>query len=65
MQLFKNPLRGTGLAPDAGVAEGAVSRDPSQALSLLQRCPAAAVTPLQDMPELAEEIGIGALRLKN
>jgi diaminopropionate ammonia-lyase len=65
MQLFQNPLRGTGLAPDAGVAEGAVSRDPGEALRLLQRCPAAAVTPLQDMPELAEELGIGALRLKN
>jgi diaminopropionate ammonia-lyase len=65
MQLLKNPFRGTGLAPGAGLADGTVSRDPGEPLTLLQHCPAAAVTPLQDVPELADVLRIGALRLKN
>ena len=65
MQLLKNPFRGTGLAPGAGLADGTVSRDPGEPLALLQRCPAAAVTPLQDVPELADVLRIGTLRLKN
>jgi diaminopropionate ammonia-lyase len=65
MQLLKNPFRGPGLAPGAKLAHGTVSRDPSEPLALLQRCPAAAVTPLQDVPELAAALRVGALRLKN
>lgn len=65
MQLFKNPLRGTGLTPGAGLADGTVSRDPGEPLALLRRCPAASATPLRNMPQLAHELGIGTLQLKD
>ena len=65
MELISNPFRGRGLPQQPGLAEGRVARDPSQALALFGRCPAAAKSPLLVMPELAEEFGVAALYLKD
>ena len=46
-------------------ANGAVARDREPPLALLDRCPAAAPTPLHDLPALAAELGIGTLRVKD
>jgi diaminopropionate ammonia-lyase len=65
MDLLQNPFRGPGLPPSDRLATGRVISDPSLPLSLLERCPAAAVTPLQDLAGLAGELGLGGLHLKD
>jgi diaminopropionate ammonia-lyase len=65
MRVLRNPLRGIGLPPQEGLAAGAVSRDPAAALSLWGLCPAAAPTPLQEVPALAAELDVAALWLKD
>ncbi len=65
MDILANPHRGRGLPPEAGLAPGRVSRDPTDAQSLLGRCPAARKTPLLDRPELARQLGVAELRLKD
>ncbi|SMF51524.1 diaminopropionate ammonia-lyase [Tistlia consotensis] len=65
MELLRNPWRGRGLPEGSGLAAGAVSADPAEPLALLARCPAAAATPLRDLPALAEAFGVGALRIKD
>lgn len=65
MELLQNPYRGPGLPPSDRLASGRVISDPSLPLSLLERCPAAAVTPLHDLPGLAGDLGVGELRLKD
>lgn len=63
--MIKNPYRATGLPADAGLAEGAVSTDPTAPMALIARCPHAAATPLRAAPELATAFGIGALWIKD
>lgn len=65
MERLVNPFRGAGLPDAAGLAEATVAADPAAARALLARCPAAAATPLRDLPALAGELGIGALRIKD
>ncbi len=65
MEFLSNPYRGRGLTPGPELAEGRMVRDPSEAIALFNRCPAAATSPLLEMPELADEFGVGALYLKD
>ncbi len=65
MELLRNPWRGAGLPPEAGLAAGAVSADPAEPLALLRRCPAFAPTPLRPLPALAAELGVADLRVKD
>ena len=65
MDLLQNPFRGIGLGADVGLAEGRVCADPAAPLALLQRCPAAAPTPLRALPALALECGVAALHVKD
>ncbi len=65
MELIRNPYRGRGLPEQAGLASGKVSTDPSEPLELLRSCPAAAPTPLRDETDLAAELRIDALYVKD
>lgn len=65
MDLLVNPWRGRGLPAGSGLALGTVAADASPPLTLLARCPAAAPTPLRDLPDLARAFSIGALHLKD
>lgn len=66
VSVLHNPHRGTGLAATAELAAGAtVLRDAGDALALLRLCPAAAPTPLRDLPTLAAKLNVGALWLKD
>lgn len=63
--ILANPFRGAGLPSTADVEPGVVSSDPTVPLALLAGCPKAAPTPLRQMPDLAREMGIRALALKD
>ena len=63
--LLRNPHRGTGIADMPGVDGWKMSSDPSRPLELLRRCPAARATPLRHMPDIAEELHVGTLALKD
>ncbi|MEY8842262.1 pyridoxal-phosphate dependent enzyme [Cribrihabitans sp. XS_ASV171] len=65
MRHLANPYRGTGLEhPDLSDIPFP-SVEAQAPLALLARCPAAAQTPLSEMPNLAETLGIGALWIKD
>ena len=65
MDVLANPHRGRGLPVTDDLVVGQLIADPSGVQALLQRCPAAAATPLLEVPELARRFGIGALYLKD
>jgi len=65
MDLLHNPHRGAGLPSSDRLASGRVISDPSLPLALLERCPAAAVTPLRELPRLARELGLGEVHVKD
>lgn len=65
MDIHKNIYRGRGLPDEAGLAEGALVSDPSAVRALLAQCPIAAPTPLVDMVELASELGVAHLHIKD
>lgn len=65
MQLLRNPFRHSGLPPRSGLAQGHVIADPAAAQALWRRCPAAAPTPLRELPHLAQALGVEALHLKD
>ena len=65
MKNIQNPLRGTGLPAQPGLAEGEITSDASHVIQLLQHCPAHAATPLVACPELAAELGIASLHIKD
>lgn len=65
MDILRNPHRGSGLPPSDRLARGRVIAEPALPLSLLERCPAAAATPLRDLPVLAHELGVGRVGLKD
>lgn len=61
VHIFRNPWRGGGI-DGAGLLPLAEAGDVA---ALLQRCPAHAATPLRPAPDLAAELGIAALWLKD
>ncbi len=65
MDIAANPFRGPGLPPSRDFAAGRVAVDPAPALALLARCPAAAETPLHELPGLAAELGIAGVMVKD
>ncbi|WP_070989010.1 pyridoxal-phosphate dependent enzyme [Halofilum ochraceum] len=65
MDVLQNPFRGPGLPQSVGLAEGDVSVDPTEPLTLLTRCPAAMPTPLQEYPDPARQFGVDSLLLKD
>lgn len=65
MKNIQNPLRGTGLQAQAGLADGEITADASHVIQLLQHCPAHAQTPLVACPALAAELGIASLHIKD
>ncbi len=65
MDLLRNPYRGQGLPTAAGLATGTVHSDAAEVEALLARCPVAAATPLLELPELARELGVAQLHLKD
>lgn len=65
MRHLPNPHRGPGLPDQQGLASGAAAADPSAAWALYARCPVAAPTPLLAVPEVAAELGVGQLWLKD
>lgn len=67
MSVAANPYRGTGLGPDAGLAGTAddICTDPAQPLALYTLCPKGTTSPLHDLPDLASDLGIGSLSLKD
>ncbi|MDF1735234.1 MAG: pyridoxal-phosphate dependent enzyme [Minwuia sp.] len=67
--VLANPWRGRGLPQeiltDGNMADGQVVTDAQAAQRLFALCPAAHRTPLLDRPDLARELGIGSLWLKD
>lgn len=65
MKLLSNPYRGSGL-PGLGIdAASKVSGDVSAVMSLLQACPVAQPTPLVSLDNVASNLGIDALHVKD
>jgi len=65
MDTLKNPWLGKGLPDTAGLADGDVSRTPAVATAFLENSPDKRPTPLLDLPDLAEALGIAALYVKD
>ncbi len=65
MKITENPFRGAGIAPDKLFGAPFPSTDAGAVTTLLQRCPAAAVTPLIDAGAFAAELGIAGLSIKD
>ncbi|MFC3614654.1 pyridoxal-phosphate dependent enzyme [Lutimaribacter marinistellae] len=65
MRHLANPWRGKGLDHPDLADIPFPSIDAAAPLALLERCPAAARTPLHDKPDLAETLGLGALWVKD
>lgn len=65
-QIIRNPYRGRGLPELADALDGVqVVDNPSAAQALFKRCPAADVTPLAQLDDLAAELGIASLDAKD
>jgi diaminopropionate ammonia-lyase len=65
MKITTNPLRGIGMPAQKGLATGDITADASLVTALLAHCPFHAETPLVDCPELAAELGIASLHIKD
>ena len=65
MDIIKNQLKGTGLPDESEMAIGELSTDPSAARALFAKCPVADVTPLYDLPAIAEKLGVAELHVKD
>ena len=65
MHIHENPLRGTGLGADVDMARGILRTAAAPVRAMLAACPAHGVTPLLDAVDLARELNISALRIKD
>jgi diaminopropionate ammonia-lyase len=65
MKIIQNPMRGIGMPAQIGLAEGEITADAGLVTSLLQHCPVHAPTPLVNCFELAAELGIASLHVKD
>jgi len=65
MKIYENPRRGTGLAADVDMARGVLRVAAEPVRSMLSACPVHAVTPLLDAVDLAADLGISSLRIKD
>ncbi|MCP5088289.1 MAG: pyridoxal-phosphate dependent enzyme [Rhodobacteraceae bacterium] len=65
MEYLANPWRGTGLPKTDDLVAGAVADDPELVLHLLGMCPAYQPTALVKQGELADELGLAGLTIKD
>ena len=65
MKIIENPLRGVGLPADVDMARGVLRTVARPVRTMLESCPVHAETPLLDRSDLADALGIGALRVKD
>ena len=65
MQLLKNPYRSMGITPSEGMADKQLSVNAERVQSLLQHCPAAKQTPLLNHSQMATELGVAKLWIKD
>lgn len=65
MTYLENTLRGRGLPAQSGLAQGEITADDSLVRSLLNHCPAHGQTPLVAVPELAKELGVASVHIKD
>ncbi|WP_169569946.1 pyridoxal-phosphate dependent enzyme [Sneathiella limimaris] len=65
MRIIANPIRGKGLSDQAGFETGTIVTNPKAALNLMSQCPVGHTTPLLDKTELADELGIAKLFIKD
>ena len=65
MPVLRNPHRHQGLPPQPGLAEGHVLSDPAGPQALLAHCPAAARTPLINLPDFAATARVGSVLVKD
>lgn len=65
MRLDANPHKGSGLPASNVCADGDIETDATAALALMAMCPAAGITPLNDMADLAAELGVASVLVKD
>ena len=65
MKILQNPHRNIGLNVEILRDIPAPSTDASQVQTLLARCPSAAVTPLVQAAEIATDLGVGQISIKD
>lgn len=65
MDILENKYRKTGLPATATDVEGEVRADPSAVLKLLAHCPVAGVTPIVSAEEIARDLGLQSLSIKD
>ncbi len=65
MYSISNPYRGVGLDQDAGIEPGELVVDPHAACTLFDQCPHRDTTPLRAADDLAADLGIAAISVKD
>ena len=65
MEILQNPHRNIGLNVEILRDIPAPSTDASQVQTLLARCPSAAITPLVQATEMATDLGVGQISIKD
>ena len=65
MEILQNPHRNIGLNVEILRDIPAPSTDASQVQTLLARCPSAAITPLVQAAEMATDLGVGQISIKD
>jgi diaminopropionate ammonia-lyase len=65
MKALGNTWRGRGLPAQTGLAAESVSRNTEAARTLFESCPEARETPLLDRPDLARQLAIASLAVKD
>lgn len=65
MQIIANPRRGTGLSADVDMARGELRTSAEPVRAMLSHCPVHGITPLLDAVDLASELSVSSLRIKD
>ncbi|MZR30667.1 diaminopropionate ammonia-lyase [Sneathiella litorea] len=65
MRVISNPHRGKGLPDQEGLECGSIITNPQSAMALIAQCPVAHTTPLLSKPEIAHQLGISQLYIKD
>jgi len=65
MRIIANPYRRQGLPDQDGFEQGSIVTDPKAALALMSECPIAHTTPVTNTPDIANDLGIAELYIKD
>ena len=65
LEILINALKGQGLPSVATLAKGEICTSPVAARALFAQCPAAAVTPLHHLPDLASRTNVAEIYIKD